>query len=113
IALAFAAEGADVAVNYRSNAAGADEVAGEIRALGRSVLSIQADVSQEAAVRAMVDEVHEAFGRIDILVNNAGFVTLAPVETMEVSMWDDMIATHLRGTFLVTRMVLPGMLERG
>jgi 3-oxoacyl-[acyl-carrier protein] reductase len=112
IALAFAAEGADVAVNYRSSAAQAEAVALEIRTFGRTALVIKADVSQEAPVRAMVDEVHDAFGRIDILVNNAGFVTLAPVESMDVSVWDDMIATHLRGTFLVTRMVLPGMLER-
>jgi 3-oxoacyl-[acyl-carrier protein] reductase len=112
IALAFAAEGADVAVNYRSSAAQAEAVAQEIRKFGRTALVVKADVSQEAPVRAMVDEVHDAFGRIDILVNNAGFVTLAPVESMDVAVWDDMIATHLRGTFLVTRMVLPGMLER-
>jgi 3-oxoacyl-[acyl-carrier protein] reductase len=112
IALAYAAEGADVAINYRTSEAQAEAVADEIRALGRAALVIKADVSQEAAVRAMVDEVENAFGRIDILVNNAGFVTLAPVEAMEISLWDDMIATHLRGTFLVTRMVLPGMLER-
>ena len=112
IALAFAAEGADVAVNYRSNADGAEDVAGRIESMGRQAIVIQADVSLEAPVRAMVDEVERAFGHIDILVNNAGFVTLAPVESMEISTWDDMIATHLRGTFLVTRMVLPGMLER-
>ncbi|HVB65024.1 MAG TPA: 3-oxoacyl-ACP reductase family protein [Nitrolancea sp.] len=112
IALAFAAEGADIAVNYRSSAAQAEAVGAEIRALGRKALVVKADVSQEAPVRVMVDEVLDTFGRIDILVNNAGFVTLAPVETMDVAVWDDMIATHLRGTFLVTRMVLPGMLER-
>ena len=112
IALAFAAEGADIAVNYRSSAAQAEAVGAEIRALGRKALVVKADVSQEAPVRVMVDEVLDTFGRIDILVNNAGFVTLAPVETMDVAIWDDMIATHLRGTFLVTRMVLPGMLER-
>jgi 3-oxoacyl-[acyl-carrier protein] reductase len=112
IALAFAAEGADVAVNYRSNTLGATEVASEIGALGRRALVIKADVSQEAPVRAMVEQVEREFGRIDILVNNAGFVTLAPVESMEIATWDEMIATHLRGTFLVTRMVLPGMLDR-
>ena len=112
IALAFAAEGADVAVNYRSNEAGAAEVANEIEMLGRRALVVQADVSQVEPVRAMVEQVEREFRRIDILVNNAGFVTLAPVESMDISLWDDMIATHLRGTFLVTRMVLPGMLER-
>lgn len=113
IALAFAEEGADIAVNYNQASAAAQEVASEIEALGRQALLVQADVSQEAPVRAMVDEILEDFGRVDILVNNAGFVTLAPVETMDIALWDEMIATHLRGTFLVTRMILPGMLERG
>lgn len=113
IALAFAAEGADVAINYRSAEAAAGEVAGEIEALGRQVVVVRADVSQEDQIQSMVDRVLAEFGRIDILVNNAGFVTLSPVDRMEIAVWDEMIATHLRGTFLVTRVVLPGMLERG
>lgn len=112
IALAYAEEGADVAVNFRSHATEADDVVRRIQDLGRSAISVEADVSQEDAVRQMVDRVLGEFGHIDILVNNAGFVTLAPVESMDISTWDDMIGTHLRGTFLVTRMVLPGMLER-
>ncbi len=112
IALAFAEEGADVAVNFRSRDEEADEVARRIRDLGQRALAVQADVSLEEPVRKMVEHVTTEFGRIDILVNNAGFVTLAPVESMDVATWDEMIATHLRGTFLVTRMVLPGMLER-
>ena len=112
IALAFAREGADVAVNYHSHEAEAHDVVRQIADLGRRSVVVQADVSSEDAVRSMVDRVLNEFGHIDILVNNAGFVTLAPVETMDIKMWDDIIATHLRGTFLVTRMVLPGMLER-
>lgn len=113
IALAFADEGADVAVNYYRDAGAAQEVAGRITALGRRAIVVQADVAREDQVRSMVEQVTVEFGRVDILVNNAGFVTLAPVESMEVAAWDAMIATHLRGTFLVTRMVLPGMLARG
>jgi 3-oxoacyl-[acyl-carrier protein] reductase len=118
IALAYAREGADVAINYfrqadsaRPNAAAG--VAAEVTALGRWPLVVEADVALEAPVRSMVDRVQQEFGHIDILVNNAGFVTLSAVETMDVELWDQMIATCLRGTFLVTRMVLPGMLERG
>jgi 3-oxoacyl-[acyl-carrier protein] reductase len=113
IALAFAQEGADVAVNYRRAAAEANEVGSLIEGLERRAHLVQADVSKENDVRVMVDEVMNVFGHIDILVNNAGFVTLAPVESMDIELWDEMIATHLRGTFLVTRMVLPDMLERG
>jgi len=113
IVLAFAREGADVAIADRRPVADADEIVHQVAAMGRHALVTQTDVSQEASVRATVEQVLGAFGRIDILVNNAGFVTLAPVETMAVALWDEMIATHLRGTFLVTRLVLPGMLARG
>jgi len=113
IALAFAREGADVAVNDYRNFDEARAVVAQIEALGQRALAVEADVADEAAVRQMVARVHDAFGRIDILVNNAGIVTLAPVETMDVTLWDETIAIHLRGTFLVTRLVLPGMLERG
>lgn len=113
IARAFAQEGADIAIADRRPVGDADVTTRQIEAMGRRVMIVQADVSQEASVRAMVDRVLAEFGRIDILVNNAGFVTLSLVETMEVAMWDEMIATHLRGTFLVTRLVLPGMLAQG
>ena len=99
-------------LNFRTRSDEAEDVARRIRNRGRQAVTVQADVSLEEPVRQMVARVNDEFGRIDILVNNAGFVTLAPVESMDVSTWDDIIATHLRGTFLVTRMVLPGMLER-
>lgn len=113
IALAFAREGADVAVNDYRNFSDAQEVVAQIEALGQRAIAVEANVADEAAVRHMVAQVDAAFDRIDILVNNAGIVTLSPVENMDVAMWDETIAVHLRGTFLVTRMVLPGMLERG
>ena len=113
IALAFAREGADVAVNYHRQEEAAREVAAAIEALGRRALAVQASVAEVEPVRTMVARVLAEFGHIDILVNNAGFVTLAPVEAMTVEQWDEMLVTHLRGTFLVTRQVLPGMLERG
>jgi 3-oxoacyl-[acyl-carrier protein] reductase len=113
IALAFAREGANVGINYRSSESDAREVAAEIQGLGQRAAVVQADVSQEDQVHAMVELVDAEFGRIDILVNNAGFVTLSPIDRMETALWDEMIGTHLRGTFLVTRAVLPGMLDRG
>lgn len=113
IALAFAREGADVAIADRRPVRDANAIVREIDAMGGRAVVTRTDVSREESVRAMVERVLEAFARIDILVNNAGFVTLSPVETMDVSLWDEMIATHLRGTFLVTRFVLPGMLARG
>jgi len=80
ITLAFAHAGADVAINYfgpaeRGHPEAAAQAASEVEALHRSALVVEADVGREDAVRAMVDRVHDKFGRVDILVNNAGFVT--------------------------------------
>ncbi|MHB8646701.1 MAG: SDR family NAD(P)-dependent oxidoreductase [Thermomicrobiales bacterium] len=113
IALAFAREGADVAIADRRPVRDASNLVRQIEAMGRRTVVVRTDVSREESVRAMADRVIGLFEHIDILVNNAGFVTLSPVETMDVALWDEMIGTHLRGTFLVTRVVLPGMLARG
>ena len=113
IALAFAREGADVAVNDYKNIEEARSVVTQIEALGQHGLAVEANVAEETPVCQMVRQVLDEFRRIDILVNNAGIVTLSRVEQMDVAMWDETIAVHLRGTFLVTRMVLPGMLEQG
>lgn len=115
VALAFAREGADVIVNHPSAAeahAAADLVAA-IGQLGRRAMACQADVSDEAAVAAMAQTALEGFGRVDILVNNAGVAAGAPVQDITVADWDRVLAVHLRGTFLVTRALLPQMLARG
>ncbi len=115
VALAFAREGADVIVNHPSAAeahAAADLVAA-IGQLGRRAMACQADVSDEAAVAAMAQTALEGFGRVDILVNNAGVAASAPVQDIAVADWDRVLAVHLRGTFLVTRALLPQMLARG
>jgi 3-oxoacyl-[acyl-carrier protein] reductase len=112
IALDFAHEGAHVAINDRHHDPELDAVATAIAELGVQPLIAPADVADVAQVQAMVALVEQRFGRIDILVNNAGIATLARVEEMDIALWDEMIAVHLRGTFLVTRAVLPGMLAR-
>lgn len=115
VALAFAAEGADVVINHPSpaEAAAAAAVAAEVRALGRQALVVQADVSDEQQVAQLVAATQAAFGRIDILVNNAGIAAAGAVHELEAAVWDRVIAVHLRGTFLVTRAVLPEMYARG
>jgi 3-oxoacyl-[acyl-carrier protein] reductase len=112
IALAFAREGADVACNYHHSREQAEGLVTEIEGLGRGAIAIGADVANAADVERMVEATMERFGRIDILVNNAGFATLHPIAEMPIEAWDDMIAAHLRGTFLTTRLVVPGMIER-
>lgn len=115
VALAFAAAGAEVVINHPgpTEAAAAAAVAEEVRALGRRALVVQADVSDEAAATALVAAATAAFGRVDILVNNAGIAIAGPVHELPVASWDRVIAVHLRGTFLMTRAVLPQMYDRG
>jgi 3-oxoacyl-[acyl-carrier protein] reductase len=112
IALAFAAQGADVAVNYRGNAVAADEVVGEIRAMGRRSLAVQGDTSAgreacEAIVKAAVDE----FGTVDILVNNAGITRDNLLMRMSEEEWDSVLATNLSGPFWMTRAIARPMLK--
>jgi 3-oxoacyl-[acyl-carrier protein] reductase len=112
IALAFAREGADVAV-VDLREAQARETASAIAAHGGRAHAVVADVSQEQTVAAAMADAAAALGRIDILVNNAGIITTAPVAEMATSVWDQMMAVNLRSVFLCTRAVLPGMIERG
>jgi 3-oxoacyl-[acyl-carrier protein] reductase len=115
VACAFAREGADVVVNYptEEQAANARAVCDEILAAGRRAIAVQADVAVEADARKVCAAAMSEFGRIDILINNAGIAAAAPVQDITVEQWDRVIAVHLRGTFLMTRAVLPQMYERG
>lgn len=112
VAQAFAHEGAGaVIINYPTDAGAeaAEEVAREVEARGAQALLIRADVSQETEVTNMCAEAIDRFGRIDILVNNAGVAHSNPVEDLPVDVWDHVLAVHLRGTFLMTRALLPHM----
>ena len=111
IALAFADEGADVAVNYINREDKANEVVEAIRAKGRRAIAVQADCSREDNVQRMVDTVLAEFGEIRILMNNSGILTQVPFVDMSASTWDDMMSSHLRSHFLVTRACLPSMLK--
>lgn len=113
IATAFAAEGADVVIADVLGAEVAAPVLASIADAGRRSLLLQADVSDEQQVRAMVEAALAEFGQIDILVNDAGVVGQVAFTELEVSEWDRVMAVNLRGVFLCTRFVLPGMLERG
>jgi 3-oxoacyl-[acyl-carrier protein] reductase len=111
IALAFASEGADVAIlDLKLEAARhtADEVGG----LGVKGFAVAADVGEEEAVETAVADVGTALGGIDILVNNAGIDTTSRVVDMPTVLWDDMIRINLRSIFLCSRAVLPGMIAR-
>lgn len=112
IALAFAQEGADLVIASRTEAE-LQQLAEEIRFLGRRVLVQPTDVTQEAAVQRLIDQALTEFGRIDVLVNNAGTILL-PGEVLKttVEAWDGMMAINARSVFLACKAVLPSMMER-
>jgi 3-oxoacyl-[acyl-carrier protein] reductase len=113
IAMALAREGADVAVNDIRRGPELESTADEIRKLDRHAWTLYADVSDEAAVSNMVGQLYRDAGRIDILVTNAGIASFSQLTTMTVVEWDRMMAVHLRGTFLCSRAVIPGMTLAG
>ncbi len=109
VALAYAREGAKVAICSRS-AAEIEQTAKEIVDLQRECRSRVCDVSVEESVNDLIAHVEEQFGRIDILINNAGVMTRpVPITELEVKKWDYTIAVNLRGSFLVTKAVVPIM----
>ncbi len=112
IAVAFAREGADIAVVDLVSEERAANVLAAIRAHGREVLFVRADVSEESEVRAMTEQVMARSNCVDILVNNAGIFTQSLLENMPIEDWDRVINVNLRGTFLCTRMLLGQMLDR-
>jgi len=112
VALALGREGADVAVNYRENAAAAAEVVTALEKSGRRAVALQADVGREPDVRALVDGVLTRFGRLDVLVNNAGIMDRGLFNEVPVGEYATMFATNVMGTLLCTHHALPAMIER-
>ena len=112
VALALAAEGADVAVNYAGSEKAAQEVAEAIRAMGRRALVVQADVSDAEAVQKMVAAVTSEFGRIDILVNNAGITRDGLLMRMKDEDWEAVLRTNLTGVYNCTKAVTKGMMKQ-
>jgi NAD(P)-dependent dehydrogenase (short-subunit alcohol dehydrogenase family) len=112
-ALAFAAEGARVVV-ADLNAVGADGVVKEIEQAGGTAVAVTGDLSEQAVVDRVTDTAVERFGGVDVLVNNAGIMdrmsALADVSDAE---WERVIRVNLTAPFLLTRAVLPHMLEAG
>jgi 3-oxoacyl-[acyl-carrier protein] reductase len=113
--LALARAGFDVALNYSRSESAARETAAEAERLGAAALLCRCDVSEDGAVRQMLREVGERFGRLDVLINNAGTTTeVKPgdFEALTAEEWDRVFAVNVRSVFLVTRAALP-LLRRG
>jgi glucose 1-dehydrogenase len=100
IALALAAEGAAVAVNYAKNAEGAQEVVQKIRDNGGKALAVQADVSKPDDVKALVGETVREFGHLDVMVNNAGVEEKMPFLETPLDVWEKVISINLTGPWI-------------
>jgi len=114
IAFKLAAEGANVAINYRESDDGARQIVQTLEDnLGIDALPVKADVSKAQDVDIMIDAVVAHFGRLDILVNNAGIVIEADLAETTESMWDKVIDTNLKGPFLCSKRAVPEILKQG
>ncbi len=111
IALAFAKAGAKVGLNGRTKKSLTD-VQREIKDIGGASAVLPGDVSDEGAVSRIVSAAEQQLGPVDVLVNNAGIFATAPVEKMDALVFDRVLAVNLRGPFLMSRAVLPGMRAR-
>ena len=113
IARRLARDGFAVAVNYTGSAAQANEVVDAIKAAGGQAMAVQADISKGADVMGLFKKTQDTYGRIDAVVNNAGIMPLSPIAKSDVDTFDKVIATNLRGTFLVLAQAAQHVAEGG
>jgi 2-dehydro-3-deoxy-D-gluconate 5-dehydrogenase len=112
MARGLAQAGAAVAIAGR-NEAKSNTAAADLRQSGAKAISVVADVTDKAAVAAMVERTMREFGRIDILVNNAGINIRKPPHTLDIAEWDSVIRTNLTSAFLCSQAVYPAMKAAG
>lgn len=112
VALQLASEGTKVVICGRRESR-LEEVLGAIRDQGGEGLAYQADVSDAEDVDRLVRKTQQAYGDIDILINNAGIGGGGAIHNHDIQTWDEIMAVNLRGPFLTSRAVLPGMRAKG
>ena len=112
VAVAFAREGARVAITAVEDRAALDEAESAIAAAGGAASGMMANVARRGDVDRFIQMVVAKWGRIDILVNNAGILRLAPLESISEERWDETLAVHLKGTFNCTQAVMPFMKQQ-
>jgi len=115
-ALSLARQGAGVIINYSKSVAEAERTCQDVATQGVPAMTVQADVSDDAQVVAMVAQVEHRFGRLDILVNNAGFtrfVDNADLYSLDEQEWERTFRVNVNGTFYCCRAVAPLMKKNG
>lgn len=110
-ALAFAKDGYSVAVHYNKSRDEAEELCRELESMGVKAVSVQADISDKAAVEKMFADVRAAIGAVGVLVNNAGIAEQALFSDITEEMWDRMFDVNVKGAYLCTQSALPDMIH--
>jgi 3-oxoacyl-[acyl-carrier protein] reductase len=113
VALRLARDGFAIVVNYAGNTAKAEGVVNEIKSAGGQAIAVQADVANAAEVESLFKKTLDAFGRIDVVVNSAGIMPLGRIADGDIEVFDKVIATNLRGAFLVLRQAAQHVVEGG
>jgi len=113
VALRLARDGFAVVVNYAGNAGKAEETINEIKSAGGQAIAVQADVANAADVERLFKKASEIFGRIDVVVNCAGIMPLGRIADGDMELFDKVIATNLRGAFIVLGQAARHVLEGG
>ncbi|NVZ52534.1 3-oxoacyl-ACP reductase FabG [Pseudomonas sp. B6002] len=113
IALALAAEGADVVITYERSREKAEAVVAQIKAAGRKAFALQADSADAQAVKNSVDQAAEALGGLDILVNNAGIFQYGTLETLNLATLDAVIDVNIKSVILASQAALAHLPDGG
>ncbi len=114
VAIAYAREGADVAISYLCEDKDAEDTARHVREAGRQALLLPGDISSPDHCRSIVAETAKGFGRIDILVNNAAHQdTFSGIEEISDEEWQHTFATNIHAMFYITKAAMPHMREGG
>jgi NAD(P)-dependent dehydrogenase (short-subunit alcohol dehydrogenase family) len=113
VALRFAQEGADVALNFLDDEPAAEAVAAQLAALGRRCRTIEADISKPEEARRLVATAERDLGPVDVLVNNAGIFPRASFLDQTEDLWDAVLDTNLKGSFVCAQEVARRMVGTG
>ena len=113
IALAFAAEGAAVAVDYRSHPDQAKQIVDQVKGFGGKAISVHADVSNPEDVKSLIQNAVEEFGRLDVMVNNAGVHEKMPFLETPLDVWNRVITVNLTGAWLGCQEAAKQMVSQG
>jgi NAD(P)-dependent dehydrogenase (short-subunit alcohol dehydrogenase family) len=112
LCLTFAGQGASVAFNFSSDDEGATGTVQQARACGSEIKAFKNSVLDRKTITEMIASLEKSWGAIDILVNNAGISQVLPMALLEEEDWDGVMDINVKGTYIVTRQVLRGMIRR-